>query len=283
MFGLGGSSSKTKSSSQSNSLDYGEQYQLSGSYLDPYQQQAQMQFQNAFNPYMGWGGQQNAMMNQQAQNQQGAYQQSRGSLAGFRQFGAGSINNFRQDLNQGTNALAQFAQQNNPFLQQQIGQLGQNIGQQYREQILPGIGSGAQMAGQRGSSRQGVAEGIAARGAMQAFSEGATGLQNNAYNQQLNAAQALSGIGMQGTLGASGQNLQALGMQGALMGQQQDYLGNVWQQQLANQFTPFQIGASIYGAPSVLNFGMGYGYDYGQSSSTSSSKGRSSSLDLGIG
>lgn len=44
------------------------------------------------------------------------------------------------------------------------------IGQQYNEQIMPGIQSDAIAAGGLGNSRQGIAEGIAARGAGQALS-----------------------------------------------------------------------------------------------------------------
>ena len=271
---LGASSSSSRSSSQSSSLQMGEDYQLTGSYLDPVQQQQQLAFQGQFaDRLMGPGGPGIGQQNQQLRRWTG---NDRRRLNAFSGQTDARMRDFRQDYNQGAGALNMFAQQNNPYLQAQIGQLGQNIGQQFREQILPGIGSQATLAGQRGSSRQGVAEGIASRGAMQAFAQGATGLQNNAYNQQLAAAQSLGQMGLAGQQFSGQQTLGAQQLRGQLS-------NDSFARQASNTFMPFQIGSSVFGAPQALNFGMGYGYDYGQSQSSSKGKGKSAGLDVGFG
>lgn len=61
--------------------------------------------------------------------------------------------------------------QGNPELLNQI-QIGTDlINENYTENILPTLGSNAAMVGQRGSGRQGVAQGIAAREAMRQQSD----------------------------------------------------------------------------------------------------------------
>ena len=118
---------------------------------------------------------------------------------------------------QGLQGLNQFANQANPFAQQQISQLGQNLGDMFRQQIMPGIGGDFQNAGQRGSSRQGIAEGLAAQGISQQFQQGSTALQNNAYNQAVNSAGQVAQLGING----AGQQAQiAQGAQGQLMSSQ---------------------------------------------------------------
>ncbi len=63
---------------------------------------------------------------------------------------------------------------NDPLVQRQIADLADTVGDQFGRTILPQISQGATGAGQFGSSRQGVAEGIAAGDAAQAISQGAT-------------------------------------------------------------------------------------------------------------
>jgi hypothetical protein len=77
---------------------------------------------------------------------------------------------------------------NNPVLQNQIRQGQQDINRNMQENILPSIANSAVGTGNVGSSRRGVAEGIAMRGAMEQGSDLATNLQANAYNQGINQA-----------------------------------------------------------------------------------------------
>ncbi len=127
--------------------------------------------------------------------------------------------------------------------QQQIGQLGANLGQMFQQQVLPGIRRGAIGAGMAGGGRQGVAEGVAAGQLGQAFASGATDIMANAQMQRIAAAQA--GIGGLG---------QIMGVAGA-----------PW----TAQYNPLMQFASILGAPTVL--------------SKSESESRSDSMKVGMG
>ena len=111
-------------------------------------------------------------------------------LAG-QQLGAGS--DFQQFAGGAQNALMSFLQpQQNPFLQGQIEQGQGLINRNLQENILPSIGGGAASAGQRGSSRQGVAEGIAARSAIEQQSQLSQNLLGQDFQaQQQRALQAL--------------------------------------------------------------------------------------------
>ena len=63
---------------------------------------------------------------------------------------------------------------NNDLTQRQIGDLADTVGENFNRVIMPSINQGATGAGQFGSSRQGVAQGIAAGDAANAISRGAT-------------------------------------------------------------------------------------------------------------
>ncbi|MBF0171537.1 MAG: hypothetical protein HQK87_10710 [Nitrospinae bacterium] len=73
--------------------------------------------------------------------------------------------------------------ENNPWLQGAANAAIQPIMQQYQENILPGIRSGAMQSGQYGGSRQGVAEGIAAGRTSQAIGDTTSRIYADAYNQ----------------------------------------------------------------------------------------------------
>ena len=160
----------------------------------------------------------------------------------------------------------------NPALQQQIGQLGQDINRQF-EQQLSGISLEAIGGGQLGGGRQGVAQGLLGQSALDAFSRGATELRGQDIGRQLQAAQAF-GQQQQGAAGALGQlgGQQALGTAGlnqaGLLGQGQLGLGGLQQLQgqfnlgfspFEAQFTPLQNLAQIIGGPTVLGQGSSFG------------------------
>ena len=68
----------------------------------------------------------------------------------------------------------------------------------FNEQVMPGINQGATAAGQYGGSRQGVAQGLAAKGLSQSMGDMSANMYNSAYNnaQQMmsNAAGQLGGF-----------------------------------------------------------------------------------------
>ena len=63
---------------------------------------------------------------------------------------------------------------NDPLIQRQLADLADVVGEQFGRTVLPQIGQGGTQAGQFGSSRQGIAEGLAAGEAARAISRGAT-------------------------------------------------------------------------------------------------------------
>jgi hypothetical protein len=169
--------------------------------------------------------------------------------------------------------MRQFAQQGNPYLEAQISGLQQDAGRMFREELLPGIGSGASMAGQRGSSRQGIAEGLAAGRTADAFLQGANDLRFQTYGQQQQAAGQL--MGMQGLAN------QAQGMAGNMYGSYGALANQNAQTGMQSQMMPFQIGASIIGQPATLQSSLSE--DFATAQSKSKGKGGSSSLNLGFG
>jgi len=74
----------------------------------------------------------------------------------------------------------------NPYLQQNITDANNLIGRDFRENVMPAIGNQAVSTGQYGSSRQGIAEGIAGRGVGEAIQRNTNSMMNNAYNTGLN-------------------------------------------------------------------------------------------------
>ena len=86
------------------------------------------------------------------------------------------------------------------LLQQQISGLQGDVTENLQQNLLPSIGGGAAALGQRGSSRHGVAEGIALRDAGRQQSRIATDLTSDANRRQLSAlslAPSIGGLGFQ--------------------------------------------------------------------------------------
>lgn len=151
--------------------------------------------------------------------------------------------------NQGRGAidnLGQIAGGQNPFLQQNINQLGTTLNRNLNEQILPSIENEAIGVGGLGGGRQGIAAGIAGRGTQEAIAQGTTSLQTNAYNQRAGAANA------------------QLGQLGNLFG--------LSQAPFQSQFAPLQNLGGLLGSATVLGkqgstssgggqFGLNFGFD----------------------
>jgi hypothetical protein len=102
-------------------------------------------------------------------------------------------------------AAGQYA--NNPYLQSQIDAVGSDIRRNLGENIMPSIDRAATASGNINSSRAGIAEGIAARGANEELARSAASMRYNAYN---------SGLGM--AEGARATNLDAMGRSADLYG-----------------------------------------------------------------
>ncbi len=176
----------------------------------------------------------------------------------------------------GTNPAAQALQQQatgqNPFLQQQIGQLGEDVTRQF-ERGLAATNAQAVGAGQLGGGRQGVAQGLLGEAATQQFARGATQLRSDDIGRQLQASQsllgaqagagqALGGLGLQQQLGNQSSALQGLLGQGQLglggLGQLQGQF-NLGLSPFQAQFSPLQSFAQILGGPTVLSQGSSQG------------------------
>ncbi len=134
-------------------------------------------------------------------------------------------------------SLGQQARYDQGRVDQNIDQLGADLGRQFNQQVMPGIQSEAIGLGGGGGSRQGVAEGIAAQGFADAMQRGSTDIMNQEVQRNMQAATAGGGLAMQGAMG---------GLQG---------MGNVFNMGLnpfMAQFAPFQAMNSIVGPPTVL-------------------------------
>jgi hypothetical protein len=136
------------------------------------------------------------------------------------------------------------------LINQQVGQLGADLGRNFQQQLLPGIRRDAIGLGGFGGTRQGVAEGLAAQGTQDAFARGATDIysQNAQMANQANIAGA--GINAQSQLGA----LAGLGG-----------LFDLGMGQYTGGFSPLLGLSQIFGQPTVLD----------------KSKGKSSSITVG--
>ena len=83
---------------------------------------------------------------------------------------------------------------NNPLVQNVVRGSTTDVANQFLRETLPGIRSGAQLAGQFGSSRQGIAEGLASGEASRHAMDTAAEINLGAYNTGLGALQ--TGLGM---------------------------------------------------------------------------------------
>ena len=235
--------SKSRSSSQSQSS--------SRSFVDPQQQPFLSNLRSQA---------QSLQQSQQAPLGQAAFDLG-GQLSQTGQQGITNIGNIQQALGgelpgfgasaDAQQALRQQAFGENPELQNQINLLGQDIGQTFTQQILPGIQSEAIGVGQLGGGREGVAQGLGIQSALGEFQRGASTLRSDDINRQLAAAGQLGqlGLGQQqqtaGQLGQAGQlNLGAID---SLQG-----LFNLGLSPFAAEFGALNNLAGIIGQPTLL-------------------------------
>lgn len=160
------------------------------SWLQPYYEnellpQATNTFQQQMeHPFNQW---QNQAINQQQDYAQNVLPGMVGETqAGYQNFMAGAQNPF-----------------NNPALAQSISGYGDLLGRNFQENILPGISDQSAATGNYfAPSGQGIAEGIAARGAQEDFSRNASNMVSNAYQQ--GQRNYLSGLGQAGSMAGLG-------------------------------------------------------------------------------
>lgn len=141
------------------------------------------------------------------------------------------------NIAQGNSPLAQFANPNNQLVSQQLGMLGQSLGDMFTNTIAPTMGSAANMAGGLGASRHQLGLGQAAGDIGKAFMSGGVDLASNAYNTAANSANALT----QSMMGAGS----------AIPGMSADIF-NLGMSPMNAAWSPFQNLAGILGGPTVL-------------------------------
>jgi hypothetical protein len=160
----------------------------------------------------------------------------------------------------------------NPYLQQSANNIATNLTQNWQQNALPSINSGAMMAGGFGGSRQGVAQALSANGLNQAIGQAQTSLYGNAYEGDQNRAtqQAMQNAALQSQQSIAGMQNQTqrdLGFGNLDLGRTQaanNYslgLGNLGlgQTQAQNNYNLGlgQLGLGQYNAET--NRGLGYG------------------------
>jgi hypothetical protein len=122
-------------------------------------------------------------------------------------------------LETGNNALASLFQSadvaSNPYVNGMLEAQARGVGDQLTRQWLPAVRQGASLAGQTGSTRQGVAEGVAIGEAAKALTNAAAQTQLSAYDRGLSAqAQAAAMLPMMSQLGMMpAQTMQQVGSQ----------------------------------------------------------------------
>lgn len=159
----------------------------------------------------------------------------------------------------------------NAVLEQQIGLLGEDIGQFFNEQLLPGITSEAVGGGQLGGGRQGVAQGLAAREAGSQFTRGATALRAG----DINARDAAAGVLGQNTIQGATAGLQGLSP-----------LAGIADFGFGAGMAPYERLAQILGGPTTLttaastsgDFARSFSESFGMSKASSVSKGKSMNI-----
>ncbi len=165
-----------------------------------------------------------------------------------------------QSLSAGDDVSGQFLRDRisgeGGFVDENIAALGEDLGQFFSEELLPGITSQAVGGGQLGGGRQGVAQGKAIESVGREFRRGSLEIRNADLRQRQDAATALSG---------QRQSAAVAGLTGA---QQQFDLANA---ATLTPFSPFLTLANILGGPTTLT------------ESESQSEGRSLSFRTGGG
>lgn len=139
--------------------------------------------------------------------------------------------------------------QSNPVIQDIIAQATRNITDTLSRDILPAIGTEAQSVGQVGSSRQGIAQGLAGEGAVRAVGDTTTNILNQAFQQGLQSAgfALTQAPTVNQALFAPGTALSAVGAEN--QGQEQALLDERLQRDLLPFLLAQQVSGAAFGIP----------------------------------
>ncbi len=253
-FGIGGSTST--SNSQSSSFDRSRSDSVSGGAAAS-QSDQRIAFEDIFARMFGG-----------AEGAAGGLDPSLLTGAANDLFSSGQ--NFMQGIggDAGTDYLSSRLSGDNPVLQEQIDLLGEDLGNFFNEELMPGITSEAVGGGALGGGRQGVAQGAAMREVGDQFTRGTTALRAG----DIGARDAVAGTIAENSL--TGAEI-GLGAAPGLMG-----LADAG---FSAGMAPFERLAAIMGGPTTLgssssssaDFARAWSDSYGQSQATSSSRSRS--------
>lgn len=179
------------------------------------------------------------------------------------QFGTSQnqFNQAAQGYGQGITSLndqaAWLKQFQNPGMDPMADVYARQVGQQFNEQIMPGLRGGAALSGGMGSSRQGIAEGLAAGRSSQQLQDFGAQLYGQQQDRSLQAAMGLG----QNALGY-GQLANGQGNLGAQMGQLGEAMsglggqyGSLSQMQQALPWYALNQYKGLLGNPTVLGGG----------------------------
>ena len=140
----------------------------------------------------------------------------------------------------------------NPALASYMTAANRPVIDAYLQDVMPAIDSGAADVGQFGSSRRGVAQGIAAKGLTQAVGDTNAKIASAGYGQGLNAM--LQAMGLSGSV-ASGMNIPAatVGAVGDVRQQQQQAAMDATQgAKWTNQMMPWNLAMDQIGAAGAI-------------------------------
>jgi len=188
-----------------------------------------------------------------------AQQIGQGMAADYATSGGQQItDNTSNALNFGLNA-ADVNQ--NPYLQSAMNAAIRPLTQNFQENVLSGNEDQALAAGQYGSSRHGIADGIAGRSYMDSVGDITSNMANQGYNTGLNTMmQSINAAPTVQNMGLFGSNvMQNIG--GQYQGLQQQMMDSPW-----NNLSRYQ---QIVGAPTTLGSSTGYSAGKGWGTSAS--------------
>lgn len=272
MFDFGGSTQSSSSYGQSSSQDESSSIGVSGGLSEQGSQSTSTQgiaFEDIFQQLFG-GAAGTAMNLDPSMLTDMANQLFSGGLNFMEGLGGGAGADYLESRLSGDNAV----------LEEQIDLLGEDLGNFFNEQLLPGITSEAVGGGALGGGRQGVAQGEAANMVGEQFRRGATALRAGDIAARDAAATSLEGLAIQG----AGTGLQALPAMAGLA-----------EMGFGAEMMPYMMLAQITGDPTVLtqaqsssygsaaDFAMNFSESFGSSQSTSSSESSGKSINFGWG
>jgi hypothetical protein len=157
-------------------------------------------------------------------------------------------------------------QMQNPGTDPMMGVYGRQIGQQFNEQIMPGLRGDAMVGGGYGGSRAGIAQGLAGARMGQQMQDFGAQLYGQNQDRRLNAANMAGNLSMQQGQGY-GQGAALAGQLGQQYGAFADQAQGLGQFGMGIPWYNLQQYAGLLGAPQMQDLGAS-----GSSSGTSSGK-----------